>query len=85
MAEVVETIIGAPLGNVFIIAGMIFLLIAVVGWCASRGIPKGDVRLIEQVWAFATEWYARHADADWNKWSVQEAAEIFMRSLKVTA
>lgn len=48
-------------------------------WCASRSLPKGDVRPIEQIWAFAAEWYARHADADWNKWSVQEAAEIFTR------
>lgn len=46
-------------------------------WCASRGIPKGDVRPIEQIWTFATEWYARHADADWTKWSVREAAEMF--------
>jgi hypothetical protein len=48
-------------------------------WCASRGIPKGDVRPIEQIWTFATEWYGRHADADWNKWSVREAAEMFKR------
>ncbi len=48
-------------------------------WCASRGIPKGDVRPIEQIWTFATEWYAHHADADWNKWSVREAAEMFKR------
>lgn len=48
-------------------------------WCATRGIRKGDVRPIEQVWNFAAEWYARHANADWTKWSVQEAAEIFAR------
>lgn len=48
-------------------------------WCASRGIPKGDVRPIEQVWRFAAEWYGRHADADWKKWSVQEAGELFRR------
>lgn len=48
-------------------------------WCATRGIPKGDVRPIEQVWNFAAEWYARHADANWTKWSVPEAAEIFSR------
>lgn len=48
-------------------------------WCASRGIPKGDVRPVEQIWAFATEWYARHADADWSKWSAREAAEMFKR------
>lgn len=48
-------------------------------WCASRGIAKGDVRPIEQVWAFAAEWYARHADANWEKWSVREASELFQR------
>jgi hypothetical protein len=48
-------------------------------WCETRGISKGDVRPIEQVWRFATEWYAHHADADWKKWSVTEAVEIFRR------
>lgn len=48
-------------------------------WCELRGIAKGDVRPIEQVWAFSAEWYGRHADADWTKWSMQEAAEIFER------
>ena len=48
-------------------------------WCAARGVPRGDVRPVEQVWKFATEWYARHADANWTKWSAREAAEIFRR------
>lgn len=48
-------------------------------WCASRGIAKGDVRPIEQIWKFATEWYARHADPKWTKWSAKEAAEMFRR------
>lgn len=48
-------------------------------WCAARGVPKGDVRPIEQVWSFAKEWYGRHADADWTKWSKHEAAEMFSR------
>jgi hypothetical protein len=48
-------------------------------WCSSRGIIKGDVRPIQQVWAFATEWYARHADANWEKWSVREASQLFRR------
>jgi hypothetical protein len=48
-------------------------------WCASRGIPKGDVRPIQQIWDFASEWYARHADANWKKWSAAEALEIFQR------
>jgi hypothetical protein len=48
-------------------------------WCATRGIARGDVRPLEQVWRFAAEWYGRHADADWTKWSTREAAEIFRR------
>lgn len=52
---------------------------AVDAWCRSRGIPKGDVRPIGQIWRFATEWYGRHADADWQKWSVREATDLFAR------
>jgi hypothetical protein len=48
-------------------------------WSVARGIPKGDVRPIEQVWSFAAEWYGRHADPNWTKWSTREAAEIFAR------
>ncbi|CRG87509.1 hypothetical protein PISL3812_04527 [Talaromyces islandicus] len=48
-------------------------------WCSTRGIPKGDVRPIEQVWKFATEWYGCHADTDWTKWSLHDATEIFRR------
>jgi hypothetical protein len=51
----------------------------VKAWCAQRGVPIGDVRPIEQVWAFASEWYSRHADPGWVKWSIPEAAEIFKR------
>jgi hypothetical protein len=46
-------------------------------WCAARGILKGDARPVQQVWAFSREWYGRHMDTNWNKWSVWEAAEIF--------
>ena len=48
-------------------------------WCAKRGKIKGDVRPIEQVWGFAREWYGRHCDPDWTKWTQEEAAEIFAR------
>lgn len=48
-------------------------------WCAERGVPKGDVRPVEQVWGLAAEWYGRHAAPDWIKWSTAQAAEIFRR------
>ncbi|MEZ4703498.1 MAG: organomercurial lyase [Rhodothermales bacterium] len=51
----------------------------VVEWCAERGVPVGDVRPIEQIWSFASEWYSRHADPNWVKWTVAEAAEMFNR------
>lgn len=51
----------------------------VEAWCMERGVPVGDVRPVEQIWAFASDWYSRHADLDWVKWTVQEAAEIFTR------
>lgn len=48
-------------------------------WCNERGVPKGDVRPIQQVWRFACDWYARHADADWTKLSIPQAARLFER------
>ena len=48
-------------------------------WCARRGWAKGDVRSIEQVWAFAREWYGRHRDPDWVKWTAEEASDMFAR------
>ena len=52
---------------------------AVADWCAERGVPHGDVRPLAQVSAFAADWYARHADPGWRKWSLPEAAALFRR------
>jgi len=48
-------------------------------WSRIRGIPKGDVRPVSQVFAFASEWYGRHANADWTKWTQKEAIDLFAR------
>ncbi|MEE9586593.1 MAG: alkylmercury lyase family protein [Hyphomicrobiaceae bacterium] len=48
-------------------------------WCAKHRIAKGDVQPIAKVWRFASEWYGRHGDEDWRKWTAAEAAEIFAR------
>jgi len=48
-------------------------------WCRKRGKAKGDVRPIEQVWRFAAEWYGRHRDPDWTKWTPDEAIAMFAR------
>jgi hypothetical protein len=52
---------------------------SVDAWSASRGIDRGDVRPAAQIWRFAGEWYGRHLDDDWRKWTVDEAAAIFRR------
>lgn len=48
-------------------------------WCARHRKPKGDVRPLEQIWTFAQEWYGRHADPNWRKWTSDEAAAMFHR------
>eukprot|EP01116_Phalansterium_solitarium_P003537 TRINITY_DN14352_c0_g1_i1.p1 TRINITY_DN14352_c0_g1~~TRINITY_DN14352_c0_g1_i1.p1 ORF type:complete len:266 (-),score=60.77 TRINITY_DN14352_c0_g1_i1:936-1733(-) len=48
-------------------------------WCATRGIAKGDVRSVAQVWELAREWYGRHLERSWRKWTTSEAADIFRR------
>jgi hypothetical protein len=48
-------------------------------WCASRGIPKGDVRPLQQIWHFAQDWYGHHVSPTWTKWTVPEASELFRR------
>lgn len=48
-------------------------------WCSKHGKTKGDVQPVQTVWAFAREWYGKHADPDWVKPSAREAAEMFDR------
>ncbi len=52
---------------------------AVEMWCAKHGRTKGDVRPIEQIWGFARQWYGRHRDPNWVKWTEAEAAAMFAR------
>jgi Alkylmercury lyase len=48
-------------------------------WCVLRGLPRGDVRPIAQIWEFASEWYSRHADKNWTKWSISDATQLFKK------
>ena len=52
---------------------------AVGAWCDRFGKQPGDVRPVEQIWQFAREWYGRHLDTDWRKWTVGEAAAMFAK------
>ena len=49
------------------------------GWCARHAIPRGDVQPIETIWRFAQVWYGNHLDPEWEKWTVDEARELFER------
>ncbi len=46
-------------------------------WCRRHRVGRGDVQPIAKVSEFAAVWYGRHLDADWRKWTVDEAADIF--------
>ena len=52
---------------------------AVDEWAKHHGLSRGDVRPIQTVYDFAREWYGRHLDRDWRKWTVAEARELFAR------
>jgi Alkylmercury lyase len=49
------------------------------GWCRRHAIPKGAVVPIAQVAELARLWYGKHADRDWEKWSIAQARECFGR------
>jgi hypothetical protein len=40
-------------------------------------IPKGDVQPISKIWEFSKEWYGNHLNPNWQKWTSEEAAQIF--------
>jgi len=46
-------------------------------WCQRHDISKGDVQPLPHVWDFAKKWYGNHLDPSWEKWTLQEAKEIF--------
>jgi hypothetical protein len=46
-------------------------------WCARHRLPRGAVVPVDQVLALGRAWYGRHLDADWRKWTVAEAQQIF--------
>jgi len=50
---------------------------AVDAWSARHALPRGDVQRIQKAYDFAREWYGRHLDADWRKWTTDEARSLF--------
>ena len=52
---------------------------AVDAWSRRHALPHGDVQPIQKVYDFARVWYGHHLDQDWQKWSTDEARDIFER------
>ena len=46
-------------------------------WCRRHNIPKGDVQPISKIWEFSKVWYGNHLNPNWEKWTSEEAAQIF--------
>jgi hypothetical protein len=46
-------------------------------WTKRHNIPKGDIQPIGHVWEFSKKWYGNHLNPEWEKWTMQEAKEIF--------
>jgi hypothetical protein len=48
-------------------------------WSRRHALPCGDAQPVQKVYDFARVWYGRHLDADWRKWTTEEARGIFER------
>jgi hypothetical protein len=46
-------------------------------WTKRHNIPKGDIQTLDNVWAFSKKWYGSHLNPEWQKWTMQEARDIF--------
>ena len=49
------------------------------GWCERHDLERGDVQTAGNIWELSKVWYGKHLEADWTKWTADEAAEIFHR------
>ena len=49
----------------------------IIEWSKRHNIPKGDIQPLHNVWAFSKKWYGNHLNPDWEKWTMQEARDIF--------
>jgi hypothetical protein len=52
----------------------------ILPWCENHRLPHGEDVPLGQVAQMAQAWYGTHDRADWHKWTVVEAQEIFRRS-----
>jgi hypothetical protein len=46
-------------------------------WCEQRGIPRGAVFSLEQLWRLAHAWYHDRLDPAWRRRTPEEAEALF--------
>jgi Alkylmercury lyase len=49
----------------------------VEGWLDQRGLERGAVFSMEQMWRLARAWYANRLAPDWRRSSADEAEALF--------
>jgi Alkylmercury lyase len=49
----------------------------VTAWCDRHGLAKGGIMPVAQACELGRQWYTRHCDVDWRKWTGAEAATVF--------
>jgi hypothetical protein len=46
-------------------------------WCEAKGIPRGALLSVRQLWGLARAWYGDRLSAQWRRKTPEEAQEIF--------
>ncbi|MGH2556307.1 MAG: hypothetical protein ACRDHO_11390 [Actinomycetota bacterium] len=46
-------------------------------WCADRGLLRGGILTLVQLWELATAWYANRIAPDWRRGTAEEAEAVF--------
>jgi hypothetical protein len=46
-------------------------------WCEQRGVAKGAVFALEQLWGLARAWYADKRSPEWRRRTPDEAQRVF--------
>jgi len=49
----------------------------VARWCQARGVERGAILTIDQVWSLSRRWYGSRLDPDFRRPTIAEAEEIF--------
>jgi len=48
-------------------------------WSTQHRIARGDVQPIQNIWNFAKVWYGNHLNPKWEKWTNQQAIDLFQQ------